>query len=122
MLELTQLTFESTGYLFMRRTVINQSSSFVRCVGVIAEVSEEALLKRFNQGWLKEIAADLDDLIARIRQRKNEGTVLCVPGVLFLLSLQVAFIFPLDLPTSLSHSWAETSYMFHMNCSLSCLL
>ena len=88
------VSFQSTGYLFMRRTVINQSSSFVRCVGVIAEVSEEALLKRFNQGWLKEIAADLDDLIARIRQRKNEGTVLCVPGVLFLLSLRVAYVFP----------------------------
>jgi len=43
------------------------------CVGVIAEVSQEALLKRYDQGWLKEIATDLDDLIARIRQRKAEG-------------------------------------------------
>jgi len=44
------------------------------CVGVIAEVSEEALQKRFHQGWLKEIASDLDDLISRIRQRRAQGT------------------------------------------------
>lgn len=43
------------------------------CVGVVAEVSEAALLKRFHQGWLLEVAEDLEDLIARIRQRRIEG-------------------------------------------------
>lgn len=43
------------------------------CVGVIAEMSEEALQKRFRQGWLKEIAIDLDDVISRIRQRRVQG-------------------------------------------------
>lgn len=43
------------------------------CVGVIAEVSEEALQKRFRQGWLKEVALDLDDLISRIRRRRADG-------------------------------------------------
>ena len=40
------------------------------CVGVIAEVCEEALLKRQAQGWLKEIITDLDTLIIRIRFAK----------------------------------------------------
>ena len=37
-------------------------------------------------------------------------------GVLFLPSLRVAFIFLLDLPTCLSHSWARACYLFHMYC------
>jgi urocanate hydratase len=40
------------------------------CIGVIAEVSEEALLKRQAQGWLMEIISDLDILIERIRFAK----------------------------------------------------
>lgn len=40
------------------------------CVGVIAEVCEEALLKRHEQGWLNEVISDLDVLIQRIRSAK----------------------------------------------------
>ena len=40
------------------------------CVGVIAEVCEEALLKRHAQGWLNEVVSDLDVLIETIRFAK----------------------------------------------------
>ena len=40
-------------------------------VTVIAEVSEEALLKRYNQGWVQEIEKDLLKLIERIGECKR---------------------------------------------------
>lgn len=42
------------------------------CVTVVAEVSEEALLKRHKQGWLIEIADDVDDLVKRIRNSRDQ--------------------------------------------------
>ncbi|XP_068763452.1 urocanate hydratase isoform X2 [Struthio camelus] len=43
------------------------------CVGIIAEVDEAALLKRYKQGWLMEISNNLDHCIARLRDaRKNK--------------------------------------------------
>jgi len=42
------------------------------CVSVIAEVSEEALDKRFQQGWLMERVSELDELVARIRSAIEE--------------------------------------------------
>uniref|UniRef100_A0A4W4F906 urocanate hydratase n=1 Tax=Electrophorus electricus TaxID=8005 RepID=A0A4W4F906_ELEEL len=37
------------------------------CVGVIAEVDEVPLQKRYEQGWLMEVTKDLDNCIQRIR-------------------------------------------------------
>lgn len=42
------------------------------CIGVVAEVSHEAIQKRYNQGWLMKIAKDLDDCIALIRQGRKD--------------------------------------------------
>ena len=43
------------------------------CVGVIAEVSKEALMKRHEQGWVVEVTDNVEDLIKRIRvARKNK--------------------------------------------------
>lgn len=42
------------------------------CVGVIAEVSADALEKRFVQGWLMEKVTDLDQLVARIRRARED--------------------------------------------------
>ncbi|XP_065673576.1 urocanate hydratase isoform X2 [Hydra vulgaris] len=36
------------------------------CVTVVAEVSKDALLKRYNQGWLLEIADSLEDLVNKM--------------------------------------------------------
>ncbi|CAF2904808.1 unnamed protein product [Rotaria sp. Silwood2] len=42
------------------------------CIGVIAEVSEEAAKKRYDQGWCQELIYDLNQLIARIRECREK--------------------------------------------------
>ncbi|PIK45584.1 hypothetical protein BSL78_17551 [Apostichopus japonicus] len=42
------------------------------CVGVIAEVSKAALMKRYDQGWLLEVAEDADACIALIRKGRKD--------------------------------------------------
>ncbi|CAH1783441.1 unnamed protein product [Owenia fusiformis] len=46
------------------------------CIGVIAEISREAIEKRHKQGWLMEMTDNLDKCVARIKQAKKHGTVL----------------------------------------------
>jgi len=42
------------------------------CIGVIAEVSREALMKRHKQGWVVEVTENVDELIKMVRAaRKN---------------------------------------------------
>ncbi|XP_023661226.2 urocanate hydratase [Paramormyrops kingsleyae] len=41
------------------------------CVGVIAEVDEAPLKKRYEQGWLMEVTRNLDHCISRIREAKR---------------------------------------------------
>ncbi|XP_787439.3 urocanate hydratase [Strongylocentrotus purpuratus] len=41
------------------------------CVGVVAEVSKDALMKRYNQGWVMQVVDDVDALIQSIRQARN---------------------------------------------------
>ena len=45
------------------------------CVGVIAEVSYEALKKRFQQGWLCEIVEDIETLVKRVKEAKRNKEV-----------------------------------------------
>jgi len=40
-------------------------------VGVIAEINPKALYKRHEQGWLQEVATDLDQALARIDQARK---------------------------------------------------
>lgn len=42
------------------------------CIGVVAEVSEEAVDKRKNQGWVFEKTDNLDEIISKIRQYRKE--------------------------------------------------
>ncbi|KAF8766624.1 Urocanate hydratase like protein [Argiope bruennichi] len=42
------------------------------CIGVISEVDPCVLQKRYDQGWVQEITADLDALIARIRECRKK--------------------------------------------------
>ena len=43
------------------------------CIGVIAEVSEEALKKRHKQGWVVEITDDVNELLSMVKlARKNK--------------------------------------------------
>eukprot|EP01094_Clydonella_sp_ATCC50884_P025044 TRINITY_DN6431_c0_g1_i6.p1 TRINITY_DN6431_c0_g1~~TRINITY_DN6431_c0_g1_i6.p1 ORF type:complete len:606 (+),score=138.36 TRINITY_DN6431_c0_g1_i6:113-1930(+) len=51
-----------------------QAKAAVICgaIGVVAEVSEAALSKRHNQGWVTERASDLEDCIARIKSARAD--------------------------------------------------
>ncbi|XP_067934324.1 urocanate hydratase-like [Watersipora subatra] len=52
-----------------------KAATIAGCIGVIAEVSEEALDKRQRQGWVLQKVSDLDDCINLIRQaRRNKTT------------------------------------------------
>eukprot|EP00093_Oithona_nana_P015120 15120.XXX_1029661_1036037_1 [CDS] Oithona nana genome sequencing. len=42
------------------------------CIGIVAEVSGEALKKRHDQGWVSEIIDDLDKLMARVIKARAE--------------------------------------------------
>ncbi|CAG0885510.1 unnamed protein product [Cyprideis torosa] len=48
------------------------------CVGVVAEVSEEALMKRFKQGWVQVVSRDLDEVIDWIRKERRKTGVLSI--------------------------------------------
>ena len=39
------------------------------------QVSEEAVKKRYNQGWLQEYTSSLDEVITKIKQYRAEGQV-----------------------------------------------
>ena len=60
-------------YLFI--TFFWKASVICGCIGVIAEVSYEALKKRYDQGWVCEMIDDVDALIQRIREAKKNGEV-----------------------------------------------
>ncbi|RWS29284.1 urocanate hydratase-like isoform X1 [Leptotrombidium deliense] len=45
------------------------------CISVIAEVNGDAIQKRFRQGWLSEVADDLETLIKRIREAKQKKEI-----------------------------------------------
>ena len=43
------------------------------CIGIVAELSYEAVKKRYDQGWIDEIIDNLDVLVKRIKTaRKNK--------------------------------------------------
>ncbi|KAL3853393.1 hypothetical protein ACJMK2_016936 [Sinanodonta woodiana] len=46
------------------------------CIGVVAEVSKDAVDKRYNQGWLMKVTSDLDECIQIIRKAKKECSAL----------------------------------------------
>ncbi|NIM01321.1 MAG: urocanate hydratase [Acidobacteria bacterium] len=45
-------------------------------VGVIAEINPKALHKRHEQGWLQEVATDLDAVLDRVKRARKERTPL----------------------------------------------
>ena len=50
-----------------------KAATICGAVGVIAEVSETALDKRLEQGWVKEKITDLDECLNRMREAKKKG-------------------------------------------------
>ena len=52
-----------------------QAAVICGCIGIVAEVSYEALRKRYDQGWVLEIIDDLDALVQRVRTAKQKEEV-----------------------------------------------
>ena len=65
------------------------------CIGIVAEVSYEALRKRYDQGWVMEIADNLDHLVKRTKELRDQKKVMCFETN----SIQI-FSFPLALQVS----------------------
>ncbi len=51
-------------------------------ITIIAEVSEEALLKRHSQDWVREVCSDLNELVKRVHEckSKKEATSIAYKG------------------------------------------
>nr|XP_022300054.1 urocanate hydratase-like [Crassostrea virginica] len=48
-----------------------KAATICGCIGVVAEVSKEALEKRYNQGWVMKVTDSLDECVSLIRQAKK---------------------------------------------------
>jgi len=85
-------------------------------VGVIAEVDEVALRKRHEQGWLQEVATDLDGLLRRIEQARGAREPLSIGylgNIVDLWERLVSAGVPVDLgsdQTSLHLPWSGGYY------------
>ncbi|XP_065406976.1 urocanate hydratase isoform X3 [Chrysemys picta bellii] len=66
------------------------------CVGIIAEVDEAALLKRYKQGWLMEITDSLDHCIARLRDARENKITLSLGYHGNVVDLWERFVYELD--------------------------
>ncbi|CAJ0587344.1 unnamed protein product, partial [Mesorhabditis spiculigera] len=49
-----------------------KAAKIAGCVGVIAEISEKALKKRYDQGWLEAYSRDLDEVVRLIHEARAE--------------------------------------------------
>jgi len=55
-----------------------KASDITEVIGVIAEIDEKALMKRFSQGWIKSVAkspAECIELIIKLREEKGYGSI-----------------------------------------------
>jgi len=52
-----------------------KASVIAGCTGIVAEISPEAVQKRYAQGWVQEIVTNLDELINKMRQYRREGKI-----------------------------------------------
>lgn len=52
-----------------------KAATICGCIGIVAEVSYEALKKRYDQGWVLEIIDDLDQLIERVKEARQKKQV-----------------------------------------------
>ncbi|EQC48456.1 urocanate hydratase [Bacteriovorax sp. BSW11_IV] len=48
------------------------------CVGIVAEVNPKAVKTRYEQGWVDEVFANLDELIPRIKKAKENKEVVSI--------------------------------------------
>ncbi|KJH47039.1 urocanate hydratase [Dictyocaulus viviparus] len=55
-----------------------KAASIVGCISVTAEVSSEALMKRYKQGWLDDYSSDLDKIVELLKRFKKEKKTISI--------------------------------------------
>ncbi|XP_060071022.1 urocanate hydratase-like [Ylistrum balloti] len=53
-----------------------KAAAICGCIGLVAEVSREALDKRYKQGWLMQVTDNLDECMAILRQARKQKRTL----------------------------------------------
>ena len=68
-----------------------QAAVVCGCIGVIAEVSYEALKKRYDQGWVCEMIEDVEELMRRIREARKKREVLLHSNNIFCVHVSALY-------------------------------
>ncbi|CAJ0936282.1 unnamed protein product, partial [Mesorhabditis belari] len=55
-----------------------KAAKIAGCVGVIAEISEKALKKRHDQGWLEIYSTNLDEIVGLIKEARSERKAISI--------------------------------------------
>jgi urocanate hydratase len=55
-----------------------KAGNIAGCITVVAEINEAATQKRLQQGWVDEVASDLDTLCQRIRTAKSKKEIVSI--------------------------------------------
>ncbi|MEQ8927530.1 MAG: urocanate hydratase [Fulvivirga sp.] len=55
-----------------------KAGNIAGCITVVAEVNPKATHTRHSQGWVDEVIEDLDELVARVKQAKEEKEVVSI--------------------------------------------
>ncbi|MFH4968621.1 urocanate hydratase [Gaetbulibacter sp. M240] len=55
-----------------------KAGNIAGCITVCAEINPKAAKKRYDQGWVDELVADMDVLVARVKQAQNNNEVVSV--------------------------------------------
>jgi urocanate hydratase len=55
-----------------------KAGNIAGCISVVAEVNEKALRKRHSQGWVNEVATDLDELVKRVKEAKSKKEIVSI--------------------------------------------
>jgi urocanate hydratase len=55
-----------------------KAGNIAGCITVVAEVNEQALRKRYEQGWVDEVIADIPQLVARVQRAKAYHEVVSI--------------------------------------------
>ena len=58
-----------------------KAGNIVGCITICAEVNPNAANKRHSQGWVDELIDNIDDLVARVTQAKNQEEVVSIAYV-----------------------------------------
>lgn len=93
-----------------------KAGNIAGCITVVAEVNPKATTKRHEQGWVDEVIADLDKLVARVRRAKENKEVVSIAyqgnvvGVWEKFDVENLFVEIGSDQTSLHNPWAGGYY------------